>query len=213
MQTGALKLVHFQLPAGFFPTLSLSLAPSEYSSRGRRWTPRRITSVVYGAIAHLVLFTLLYLVVSMGSEVRQVRDTMQAAAQALANGVPYSDIYWGGGGDPFGNDRWWTPEQFIPTSTTTEYSTAISTASGQTEIVHHFTPTINLAEATARPEKRSQTSATRESNAGALVPLSAMPFLPLKLPISIKTKELIVRGLMKVWYVVRKAWNFPMDPD
>lgn len=137
---------------------------------------------------------------------------MQAAAQALANGVPYSDIYWGGGGDALGNNRWWTPDQAMAT-VTTESSTAASVTLGQTEIVHLVTPTINLAEATSRPEKRSPTTHTPGNIAGALIPVPAVPFLSLRLPISTKTKELIVKGLMKVWYVVRKAWNFPVDPD
>lgn len=149
----------------------------------------------------------------MSIEVRQVRDTMQAAAQALANGVPYSDIYWGGGGDPFGNDRWWTPDPIVHT-VHKETSTPTSEASRQKETVHlttPATPTINLAEATAIPERRPQTTEARGRH--ALIPLPAVPFLSLKLPLSTQTKELIVKGLMKVWYVVRKAWNFPMNPD
>lgn len=147
----------------------------------------------------------------MGHEVRQVRDTMQAAAQALANGVPYSDIYWGGGGDPFGNDRWWTPDTVVPTAHK-ETTTITSVTTWQTETMHPDTPTINLAEAThilERPPPPTETRGGRHT----LIPLPAVPFLSLKLPFSAKTKELIVKGLMKAWYIVQKAWNFPMDPD
>ncbi|KAF8499948.1 hypothetical protein JB92DRAFT_2816967 [Gautieria morchelliformis] len=212
-QTKAPKLVHFRMPAGFIPTLSLSLVGSEYDSSRGRWTPRRVTSAVYSTVAHLTILILLYLVVSMGTEVRLVRETMQAAAQALANGVPYSDIYWGAGGDPFSDNRWWTPDQFVPTVTTVT-STATSVISEQKETTSTpVTPTINLAEATPMPQRRPRATEARAGHAGALIPLPAVQYLSMKLPLSTHTKELIAKGLMKVWYVVRKAWNFPVDPD
>jgi hypothetical protein len=209
-QTKAPKLVHFRVPAGFIPTLSLSLIRSEDDSPRRRWTPRRVTNAVYSTVAHLTVLIMLYLVVSMGTEVRQVRETMQAAAQALANGVPYSDIYWGAGGDAFSDNRWWTPDQFVPTVTT---ATSTSVISEQKETVLPVPPTINLAEATPMPQRRPRPTEAGASHAGALIPLPAMQYLSMKLPLSTHTKELVVKGLMKVWYVVRRAWNFPVDPD
>src|SRR5882724_9045698 len=138
------KLTHYWLPAGFFPVLSLSLLPSsEGTSRSRT---RRTVGTVLTVVPQIMTLALLYLVVSMGSEVRQVRVSIDAAARAFVNGVPYSDADWGGGADPVAKFRWWTQDQ-LATTVGSDAATTTTIASWERETVRPTPPTVNLAEA------------------------------------------------------------------
>ncbi|KAF8582306.1 hypothetical protein K439DRAFT_161858 [Ramaria rubella] len=211
--THTLKLAHYRLPPGFPPVLSLSLLPSSVDTKHHPKSKfRRAADTLFRTMVHLTLLVSMYLLVSMGTEVREVRDTMHAGMRALAHGIPYSDIYWGAGEAPPGDHRYWTQEQYTPTVTVCPTMAPVTWS--QQEVVQPATPTINLAEATpVRPERPLRTEA-QGSQAGALfIPLPAMPFISWELPVSPATKAIIAKGVAKAWYFLRKIWNFPVDPD
>ena len=211
------KLTHYWLPAGFFPVLSLLLLPSpEGISQGhKRSRTRRTADTVLKVVPQIMTLALLYLVVSMGSEVRQVRDTIDAAARALVNGVPYSQVDWGDGADPAAKHRWWTQDQFV-TAVSSDVATATATtiASWERETVRPATPTVDLGEATPVPEKRPPRTEKRSGHPKAvLIPLPAVPLLSWKMPLSSEAKEIMVKGFTRAWYFLLRVWNYPLDPD
>jgi uncharacterized membrane protein (GlpM family) len=165
---------------------------------------RKTANLISSIIIFITFMTILFLLVTMGSEVREIRHTMHATAQAIMNGVPYLETYWG-----YDRTTPWAQEQIVSTVTTIT-TTAVHTTTLQEETVISGTPTINLMDATPVPERRIS-HRERADQARALIP--AIPLVSLQLPIPTEARDFIMKSLMKVWHLIRKAWNFPMNPD
>ncbi|GJJ12371.1 hypothetical protein Clacol_006612 [Clathrus columnatus] len=217
------KFSQYHVPAGFYPSLHILLLPS---------SPRKLGYIKFlnYILAYVILILTISQLVWFKRELLEMRSSVHAILYGLMNGGDarsFVEGHYMGNEDYMGSSRDWrhleTPVIIVSTVTTTFTVTetlSIPTASIESKIEDDEVRIIRLSDATLVQPLRPTLvppppppRATTNKEAKSLIPLPAIPLLSFKLPFSDETRGMIVKNVMRFVYFLRRAWNFPMDPD
>jgi hypothetical protein len=195
----------------FYPRLYLTVQPAQ--PHLLNWAPNFISKylrIITGTAPTLLSLILLFLLISLGSEMQQMKRSLEACSATMGG--------WEDTSEPLtitttvhasSNTKWWFGEAPItpsPPSATPSKSANLWSP-----------PTSPAYLISAKTSASKPTSSVDELNSGSqssdLALIIEWPFDNFSLPLAAQVAiEKVIDGLGAIWRVFRRVYHYPLDP-
>jgi hypothetical protein len=208
------RLLHYTMDELFYPRLYLTVQPAQpHVLNGVPNFSSKYLRIITGTAPTLLSLILLFLLISLGSEIQQMKRSLEACSTTMGLG-------WEDTSEPLtitttvhasSNTKWWFGEVPItPSPPSATPSRSANLWSPHTSPAYLTSAQTSASKSTSSADELNSGSRTESSDLALII---EWPFDSFNLPLAAQVAiEKVIDGLGAIWRVFRRVYHYPLDP-